>query len=155
MESHNPSVVRKVVDKGSEADLKPHLSTAPAEPESSTSKPQVIVLKGLDKVSEMDLKPHLPEKSVETKSSASETQHGELATLIIIAVGVPAIKGLVDWLMKDRTTEEEEKVVEFLDSNGAVLRRETIHSLKKQSTSKDGLIKHIAKTFGIDVLEGF
>ena len=115
---------------------------------------QSIVIEGLDKVDELSLRSDLKGTPVKTDSRASGTQAGELATIVVIAIGVPAIKGFVDWLNKDRTTEEEEKTIEFVDSEGKVSHRETIRTLKKISTSKEGLIKHIAKTFGIEIPDG-
>ena len=112
-----------------------------------------ISIKGIDEVTVAELSHHLPAGSLAIESSASETQAGELATTLIILVGVPAIKGLVDWLLKDRTTEEEEKTVEFMDASGTV-QRQTVRTLRKSSKSKEGLISHIAKMCGIELPTG-
>lgn len=109
-----------------------------------------IALKGIDEVTVLELSEHLPAESVSTESVAADAEAGELATTLIILVGVPAIKGLVDWLLKDRTTEEEEKTIEFTDGSGAI-HRETIRTLKRSSKSKEGLIQQIAKLCGIEI----
>ena len=112
-----------------------------------------ISIEGIDEVTLYELSEHLPPESVSTKSSASGAQAGELATTIVILVGVPAVKGLVDWIMKERTTEEEEKTVETIDASGRV-HRETVRTLKRTSKSKEGLFAHLAKLCGIPLPEG-
>jgi hypothetical protein len=112
-----------------------------------------ISIEGIDDVTLYELSQHLPPESVSAKSSASGGRDGELATTIVILVGVPAVKGLVDWIMKDRTTEEEEKILETSDASGRV-HRETIRTLKHTSKSKEGLFAHLVKLCGITLPKG-
>lgn len=114
-----------------------------------------IVLTKLGNLAAVSLKHELTEESVAFEEMrADHGGHGELATaIIVIGASAVAVVALASWLLKSRSSETVEVLVQRKYADGS---EETIHfkhKVRDEEEAKPELVEALTETFkiGVDV----
>ena len=106
---------------------------------------------GLSRLDRLDLKKQYPEATITVETAAArDPQHGELATVAVVALTTVGLQALAAWLLKNRETKKIEKTIEIINADGS-RRYEKIVIDVSASTSQADVVKALATLTHFDL----
>src|SRR3954470_5994119 len=81
---------------------------------------EYVRVAGLTRLDALDLGQRYPEVSIDFEDAVlDEAQHGELATMAVVAISVAGLQALAGWLLKNRRSQRIEHTIEVVGADGS------------------------------------
>ena len=106
---------------------------------------------GLSRLDSLALKKQFPDAMITFEAAPSkDPQHGELATVAVVALTMSGLQVLGAWLLKNRETKKIEKTIEVISSDGSRHSEKIVIDVS-ESTSQADVVKELAALTHFDL----
>lgn len=108
-------------------------------------------IEGFSRLDALDLVQDHPDARIDFEEAVPrDAEHGELATVALVAVTIAGLQALAAWLLKDRKQGHLERKLEMITPDGA-RRTETLRIHLSESTSQADVLRELGQTIGVDL----
>jgi hypothetical protein len=105
---------------------------------------EYVRVAGLSRLDGLDLGQRFPDASITFEDAVLEDpQHGELASVAVVAISVAGLQALAAWLLKNRRAHHIEHTVEVVAADGSRRTEKLVMDLSESTTDGD-----VAKELG-------